>query len=164
MIIVVDREHQRVAVGCGAFHFAGRDRAAGAGFVLHHPLLAGLLLHVLAVQAREDVGLAAGGVAHHHADRFARPSLSACLQCEQRQRGHGAGVGQHATACEAGLHRESPRLRQSTLRIGIRAALRCNPAEGIRVGRSCGAKENGGPWAAVSLELRKAAQLPAAKQ
>jgi hypothetical protein len=62
--------HQRVAIGLGAGHLFDGENAECARLTLDHELLAETLAHLLAEQARGDVGGAAGSIRN---DDFHRP-------------------------------------------------------------------------------------------
>ena len=61
---------QRVAVGRGFRRHVGAEAAARAGAVLDHDRLAEHLLHVLAGDARDEVGVAARRERHDQPDRL----------------------------------------------------------------------------------------------
>ncbi len=63
-------DHQRVAVRLGAGHFLDGENAEGARLALDHELLAEALPHLLAEQARGDVGGAAGSIGHDDLHRL----------------------------------------------------------------------------------------------
>ena len=68
-------EQDGVAVGRRARDRAGADVAGGAGAVLDHDRLAHRLMQMLADDARQDVGRAAGRPRHDQRDRTARIGL-----------------------------------------------------------------------------------------
>jgi hypothetical protein len=61
---------QRVAIGARVHHDLAGDDPAGARAIVHHDLLARIFRHLSANQAREHVGLTAGGEGDEDADRF----------------------------------------------------------------------------------------------
>ena len=65
-------DHQRVAVGLRSRHFLDGEDAERARLVLDHELLAEAVFHLVAEQARRDVGAAARRIRHEDLHRLRR--------------------------------------------------------------------------------------------
>ena len=80
-----------VAVGFRLGDRSHSDRIAGTRAVLHHDRLAELRRNLLQHQTRHDVGRAAGGQRHDHADRLRRPALRPGMLRQERRCQRGGG-------------------------------------------------------------------------
>jgi hypothetical protein len=101
------RQHG-VAVGIGARHQPGADRAAGAAAVLHDDRLAELMRQRLEHDARHDVDRAARRERDDGADLFRRPGLRA-RETGQHRCGECGAEQAEMTAAGIFEHVKSPR-------------------------------------------------------
>ncbi|MNZ94749.1 hypothetical protein D3C78_1138630 [compost metagenome] len=82
-------QQQRIAVRWRTAHDLGRHRTIGAGLVLDHDRGSQALVHVLHQHPRHDVGAAARGERHDHADRLGRIGLRGRERAVERQPAQG---------------------------------------------------------------------------
>ena len=92
---VADVDHQQgVAIGFGAGHFGRANRARGASGVVHHDLLAQVLLHGPGKQARDGVTRAACSIGHDHGDGAVGKVLRRNLKSAEGQQQGQAGANE----------------------------------------------------------------------
>ena len=82
-------QHQRVAVGRRLGRRFHRDRAGRAGLVVDDHVLAERGAELLGQRPRHQIGAAARGERHDHADRFGRPFGVLRLRKRRRHQSQG---------------------------------------------------------------------------
>lgn len=133
-----DRAQDGVAVGLGAGDLRRADRAGGAGLVLDDDGLSGLLGDEFAIGAREQIGLAAGGIAANHANLPRRPGALRCAlrrgaaHDERHRECSGAG-GDEVAAIEFGGHDSLPDFAEPTA-----SGRRCHGPQARQIGALAG--------------------------